>query len=286
MVGQRLNSLLQQSGLETEDVPKVVGTFVTAKYCTYAAAVALGVRYQPLRRIFLTRQQALGGETAGALRPWAARQHRKILEALDRARNARLRETKVRFGQALDTARSQYQSARCRYRDAKGRWNSAGRELLKRQQQMQQHMQLQALKRREQVFAGGWYAWTSARYWQLSDKLEKAAASSLLWRSICSAFHISPRVLALGFAEGTILNKLLFPLYAPLQLWLIVQLFRHRRHAARLCCEEASAAENHSASTEAGLAYAARSSSRGETPFVLALALAAAQDAEELARSL
>mmetsp|Transcript_91220 Transcript_91220/g.254002 ORF Transcript_91220/g.254002 Transcript_91220/m.254002 type:complete len:81 (+) Transcript_91220:710-952(+) len=46
-----------------------------------------------------------------------------------------------------------------------------------------------------------------------------------------SNLRIEPKGLALGIAEGTILYKFTFLLHAPLELWLIVQLFRRHRRA-------------------------------------------------------
>eukprot|EP00913_Durusdinium_trenchii_P016558 g15563.t1 len=64
MVGQFLTGYLQQCGLEAEDVPKVAAAFLGAKYCMWAASVAVAVRYRPLRRVFLSRREALlGGMT-------------------------------------------------------------------------------------------------------------------------------------------------------------------------------------------------------------------------------
>lgn len=59
MVGQRLDEFLRNRGLEAEDVPKVVGACVAAKYVTLIAGVAIGIRYQPLRQMVLARSLAL-----------------------------------------------------------------------------------------------------------------------------------------------------------------------------------------------------------------------------------
>mmetsp|Transcript_38600 Transcript_38600/g.86933 ORF Transcript_38600/g.86933 Transcript_38600/m.86933 type:complete len:297 (+) Transcript_38600:131-1021(+) len=265
MVGQRLQSVIQSCGLEAEDVPLVVGTFVSAKYVTWFASIGVSIRYQPLRRLLLSRSSALSSTSVASLQPWAALRLRLWLpEAWNRARirlpalprrttrqangsaqdgagrrraavggegcKAQLEESarlRSRLGDAWDAARSQYRCVKASCRAAQGRWHTAGRELLGRQLLLRQQRQMA-----QQRAQRGWYAWTSARYWQLSDKLESAASSSRVWRALSSQLRVDPKGLAMGIAEGTILYKVTFLLHAPLELLFIVQLFRRYRGAA------------------------------------------------------
>ena len=84
MVGQFLTGYLKRCGLEAEDVPKVAATFLGAKYCVWAASVALAVRYRPLRRVFLSRSKAVLFGSARAARPFAERKRLWLVEALQR----------------------------------------------------------------------------------------------------------------------------------------------------------------------------------------------------------
>ena len=84
MVGQFLSGYIKRCGLETEDVPKVAALFLGAKYCVWGASVALAVRYRPLRRLFLSRRQALLGEA-----PFSTRKRPWLVEALQRGGPAR-----------------------------------------------------------------------------------------------------------------------------------------------------------------------------------------------------
>lgn len=217
MVGQRLKGYLESCGLAAEDVPKVLGAFVTAKYCTWAGAVVLGVRCQPLRRLLLARRDAV----TGAMRPWATQQHKWVVEALDKARKS------------PSGAARRYHDAKASVGAAKGRLHSAGQELLRRQQLLKAQLQQQALQRRESGWRGI-HTWLSANYWKLSDKLESAASSGRVSSFLSNNLHLNPRGFAMGVAEGTILYKSTFLLHAPFQLYLIVQLFKRRRGALLL----------------------------------------------------
>jgi len=252
---QRLNAFVESYGFTAEDVPKVVGTFITMKYVTWAGAVAVGIRCHPLRRVLLSRSQALGEAGGGsnsmeALRPWAVMQRRWWLEACERARrhhprrsfarapewqtaHVRARRFGARLGEALASARSQYSSAQSRVvRQVKGRWHSAGKTLLSQQQ-------LQLLRLRERLShhrgqAGSWHAWASMRYWQLSDRLETNFANCSLCQRVSRSLRVDLKGFVLGLAEGIILYKGTVWFTVPLQLWLVLQLHGHRRSALLL----------------------------------------------------
>ena len=56
MFMDRLGDFLQdRCGLNAEDVPPVLGTFISVKYTTWAVFIAAGVRWRPLSRVFTTR---------------------------------------------------------------------------------------------------------------------------------------------------------------------------------------------------------------------------------------
>lgn len=78
--GGRLEGFIKSLGLESEDVPKVIGAFVCCKYATWGTGIVLGVRYQPLRRLLLARSAFRKAQ------PWAQRQRLRLLEVWDQAR--------------------------------------------------------------------------------------------------------------------------------------------------------------------------------------------------------
>jgi len=162
MVGQRLRSYIESRGLEPEDIPRVVGTFVAAKYITLCTSIVLGARYQPLRRLFPRKKARSGWE-------WI----------------------KDRFFANQNAAREE---------ELGRRW-------------------------------AGWYTWAAEKYWYMSDKLQASAESNRFWRGAIERAGGDPKAVALGVAEGTILCKVTFPLWGPLELLLIVKAFQLRRRA-------------------------------------------------------
>mmetsp|Transcript_6002 Transcript_6002/g.14117 ORF Transcript_6002/g.14117 Transcript_6002/m.14117 type:complete len:316 (-) Transcript_6002:202-1149(-) len=260
MVGQRLTNYLQSCGLEAEDVPKVAAIFLGAKYCAWAASVAVAVRYQPLRRVFLSRREALFGRASGA-RTFSERKRLWLVEALDMARSRRQGQGQIeplarrtvlapgpvtrakgtatailkRLRSKAKTSRSSlanglasgWATARDRYHAANYSWKLAGWQLLRTQER--QKLGMVPARHREPI---SWYSWTSARYWQLSDKLAASAGSNRAWSMLTKWLNLNSKGLALGLAEGTILFKFTVPVHMPLMLFTIVSFFRHRRWVA------------------------------------------------------
>ncbi|CAE7705671.1 secG, partial [Symbiodinium pilosum] len=233
MVGQRLTNYLKTCGLEAEDVPKVAALFLGAKYCAWAASVAVAVRYRPLRRVFLSRREALFGNSFVGARPFSERKRLWLVEALDMARrrsesqaSLRSRTVSPAIARAKGTAaalvkrlRSRAKSslfaglanARDRYRTANYSWKLAGWQLARRQER--QKLGIVPARHREPI---SWYSWSSAKYWQLSDKLEASAGSNRLWGMLTRRLNLNSKGLALGLAEGTILFKCTVPVHMPL----------------------------------------------------------------------
>lgn len=284
MVGQRLQGYLESCGLEAEDVPKVAGAFLTAKYLTWGASIALALRFHPLRRVFLSRQEALFGRGVARLWPWAQRKHLWLVQALDAERRRgdsqvgksvrsiiqsrqvfgnRVAESafpvagvrkktsdlishpadrntrglklvsklqsrfKGAFARAFQACHLRFNRAKASYKEAKSRWHSAGFQLLSRPERSRSSGLAHAKSVRLT-----WYAWASAKYWQLSDKLADAAGSSWAGRFLSQRFSLDPKGLALGLAEGTILFKFTIPLHTPLMLLTVIHFFKQRRYVA------------------------------------------------------
>eukprot|EP00490_Sorites_sp_Unknown_P024209 CAMPEP_0114695166 /NCGR_PEP_ID=MMETSP0191-20121206/71060_1 /TAXON_ID=126664 /ORGANISM="Sorites sp." /LENGTH=174 /DNA_ID=CAMNT_0001991085 /DNA_START=232 /DNA_END=756 /DNA_ORIENTATION=+ len=112
-------------------------------------------------------------------------------------------------------------SARARYRAANYSWKLAGWQLLRTQERQKLGV---PMKQRGIT----WYSWTSAKYWQFSDKLQASADSNRIWGVLTRSLNLNSRGLALGLAEGTILFKFTVPIHMPLMLFTIVSFFRHR----------------------------------------------------------
>lgn len=212
MVGQRLEGYLKSScGLEARDIPKVVGLFMVAKYSIGVGAVAVGLRYQPLRQLVLRRSLVLQRN------PWAQRQRLRLLEAWDKAKKFPPKQV-MRRTVSRDVAQPQVHLAKASLRAAKNRVKDVARRRLLHLQMVHQRLTDRARH--------SWHGWTSRKYWQVADKLQEAAEKnqSLSWLS--TLVGTGPQALALGVAEGVLLAKLLMPVTAPLTLLLIVQMFR------------------------------------------------------------
>ena len=104
-------------------------------------------------------------------------------------------------------------NARDRYRTANYSWKLAGWQLARRQER--QKLGIVPARHREPI---SWYSWSSAKYWQLSDKLEASAGSNRLWGMLTRRLNLNSKGLALGLAEGTILFKCTVPVHMPLML--------------------------------------------------------------------
>lgn len=236
MVGQRVEEFLGTFNLDSEDVPKVLGFFVAAKYATLAAGVAIGLRYQPLRRVVLARSLVLRSSPWGQQQrahvlealevakkyhqrqlgaPWAQQQRARIREAFDRAKQFPQGQLSQRF----DVAKSQMRHVKANLRDAKGRLKHAGQTLLLHKQVALQQQKLSRVRQ-------SWHGWVSRKYWHLADGLETAAGKNKLFQMLSRNLGLMPRTLAVGTAEGVLLAKLALPVTAPLTLALAVLIFR------------------------------------------------------------
>lgn len=225
MVGQRLKGYIQSFGLEAADVPKVVASFMAAKYTTWGVFVVLGVRYQPLRCLARPRQQP----------SWFRRNHLRFLSAWNRAKQQygggqlrRSHSQRLCNGQRSSNGNQRLASKAAL--PARRRWREAVRSSFAKNL-------VKAKDALHRARSSSWYGWASDKYWYLSDKLAASAQKSSLWSGVSSTLRVNPSNLALGFAEGTILYKLTFVLTAPLELWLIVKLFQ--QHRAVLSAAEA-----------------------------------------------
>lgn len=334
MVGQRLTGYLQSCGLEAEDVPKVAATFLGAKYCVWGTSIALAVRFQPLRRLLLSRREALFGSAAS--RPFSQRKRLWLVEALDSAKRrgdsvagqtlssstrqacrttqlgsrsvqtsegnvltprarkksgtavalprllarGALRLRKLRTG-LRSTVAAGIAGVKAKYRAANYSWKLAGWQLL-RTQERQRLLGLSARHRSREGSQVSWYSWSSAKYWQFSDKLEAAAGSNWYWGTLTKLLNLNPKGLALGLAEGTILFKFTVPLHMPLMLFVIVQGFRTRRYAAAETADQLQSSDTTEAEDETASYVSEALVELDEASSTVKLLIAASRDANRL----
>jgi len=80
MVGRYVEDLLLSLHLTPEDIPKAMGLFMAAKGAALATGLAVGLRYQPLRRLVLAKRLVVQSS------PWVQQQRLRVLETFDRAK--------------------------------------------------------------------------------------------------------------------------------------------------------------------------------------------------------
>lgn len=224
MVAQRLEDFLRNRGLEAEDVPKVVGACVAAKYATLVAGVAIGVRYQPVRQLVLSRSLALRSVAMPSAPPvWGHGSQGAMRARVGEVVEAAKRRARLPVDKFFD-AEARWLTARRRWRGAR----SAGQALLqqKRLAKMRDIHEKAALARRT------WHAWASAKYWRLADRLQSLVLRSRPALALSARFGLQPANLALGVAEGALLSKMALPLTLPLTLLLALRTLAHRRAPA------------------------------------------------------
>jgi len=234
-----LGSLVEAAGVEGREVPKALGTLAALKYGTLTAAVVLGVRVQPLRRVLLQRRQVYPERAISPLqRPgaWAHLQKHQPkrpavrcthsvaegshLQMLPQQQASGARNDRSQLRRLLTAARGRYSGGRL------ARTLITARLQWLRHRQLQQQQQLLAGQRRSAQLT--WHAWISKKYWQLADKTEQAVGSSRLCQLLASWGRFDPKRLAVGVAEGAILYKSTIWLHLPLHLWIVLVLFRQR----------------------------------------------------------
>lgn len=220
MVGQQLEEFLRNRGLEAEDVPKVIGACISAKYATLLAGVVIGVRYQPLRQMVLTRSRALRSVAMPSAPPvWGRGPPGAMRVRVSEVVEATTRRARLPVAKLFDV------EARCL---AAGRWRgarSAGQALLlqRRLAKMRDLHEKAALARRT------WHAMASAKYWRLADRLESFVLRSRVVLTLSARFGFQPANLIIGAAEGAVISKMALPLTLPLTLLLALRTLSHRR---------------------------------------------------------
>eukprot|EP00927_Polykrikos_kofoidii_P022838 TRINITY_DN2119_c0_g2_i1.p1 TRINITY_DN2119_c0_g2~~TRINITY_DN2119_c0_g2_i1.p1 ORF type:complete len:213 (+),score=21.53 TRINITY_DN2119_c0_g2_i1:56-694(+) len=211
MVGERLKTFIKESfGLEPNDVPRVIGTFVASKYVSAGVCMALGMRCKPFRWYF-SRRRAF-----------------PALHVVKASQSGSRSAFQKRVRATLDVARGRYTAAKDHVRD---RWQLACQQKTQQRHRLLAEHQRRAFQRFEQQrrSQSRLYAWSSEWYWRLSEKLQDSVRKSRVWSTFSRVIGAEPKGLALGLAEGLLLFKLTFPIQAPLLLWLSVLFCRRQR---------------------------------------------------------
>mmetsp|Transcript_34427 Transcript_34427/g.78483 ORF Transcript_34427/g.78483 Transcript_34427/m.78483 type:complete len:223 (-) Transcript_34427:71-739(-) len=209
--------LQRRAGLDTADVPKVMGGFVGLKYLTTTGLVLVGIRFHPLRRVLLSRREVIPDKAA----------RRRLHTAISAARRNWM---STAVGKWRDTRHKFVTPKMLVWARGKARWKELEEKVKERsREQLARSKELQAT----------WKAWFSKKYWKLADRMEKRFTTSVVARAsevVLQPLGLSAKNLALGFAEGILLAKLLVPVTIPLNLLLAVMAFKWRKsyfaHAA------------------------------------------------------
>lgn len=270
MVGHYVEDLLLSFDLGPEDIPKALGLFMVAKGAALATGLAVGLRYQPLRRLVLAKRlvvqsspwmqqqrlrmietldKAKRYDRGQFVSPWAQQQRVRVLEMLDHAKRYRQGHVVNLWAQrlrprVLETlgrgkqrpskqlrASADVQTAQVHIRNVK----DGSRDTKARVKTVGQKLLLLKQMSREQQLAKqarhSWRGWLSKKYWQFAESVAATAGNNSIFLMLSSRLGVMPKTLVLGTAEGLLLSKLAMPLVLPLSLLLSVQMFKSPRNS-------------------------------------------------------
>lgn len=264
MVGY-VEDLLLSFNLGPEDIPKALGLLMFAKGTALATGLAVGLRYQPLRRLVLAKRLVVQSS------PWMQQQRLRMIEALDKAKrydrgqfmSPWAQQQRVRALEMLEHAKtykrghvvnSWAQRLRPHVLDTLGRGKQRASKELRagadvqaaqvhtrnvkeglrdtkaRVKSVGQKLLLLRQLSREQQLAKqarhSWRGWLSKKYWQFADSVAASAGKNSIFLLLGSRLGVMPKTLVLGTAEGLLLSKLAMPLVLPLSLLISVQMFK------------------------------------------------------------
>uniref|UniRef100_A0A7S2JE73 Uncharacterized protein n=1 Tax=Zooxanthella nutricula TaxID=1333877 RepID=A0A7S2JE73_9DINO len=205
MLPDRLRDYLASKGLVGTDVPKIVAAWEVCKYSTKGVLVLVGIRYQPMSRLFQR-----------AYRPLRERARERWTWQLEWIRGSETRA--ARQFRAL-------QARRARLRDSYQDWrekHQAWRETLRR-------WRLELRRTVPPRAPQGWYERLAAWYRTQAAKRSEVVAQSRWLAAVARWLALEPRQLAVGTAEGLILGVVLAPVYYPLYFYFIVRYYQ-RQH--------------------------------------------------------
>lgn len=200
-IKERLEGYLQRNGLGAADIPAVVGVFTVCKVTTAWALIAVGIRFRPITYVFRSQ------------RP----------RQLVRNELSRTTAMDTEYANLLHRAKSAVDHAGRTYRNRQDLIQGKFRRL-----RSESSERLRSKCNANRTFterAADWYFKTTEKY---SEKL----ATNWLWLQLAALARQEPKNLAktlgIGVVEGMVLNKLLFLIYAPIELYVIVRFFQAR----------------------------------------------------------
>ena len=203
IIKEKLELYLTRHGLVAADIPWVLGTFSICKGLTTVGFIGAGIRFRPLSHLIRRHFPTLRERVAEGMQQELSRTKGMKTDYANRLRRAR---------DAFSAGRERFQDARQALRESE-RYQTAKKRLRKSE------------KRVGERFAE-WYVRMSDKY---SDKL----ATTWMWAALSRLARQEPRELArkfgVGAVEGLLLNKLLFLVTAPTELYLVVRFYQWRR---------------------------------------------------------
>jgi len=232
-----LEDFLRKRGIAPDDAPKIVGSFVGAKYITAIGFLGIGIRFRPIHRVLSPYwQTAKHGEMSRRARLEARDRWIQMQKTFERAK-----QRNEALGDAQQVAMKRWKEAQQRalrrWKEVEHRWDAEKER--RNIDDVPKWIQRQALRRWKKASEkiensqSPTVRWLALKFRHYSDILAERAVVSRYWSSLVSWTRQDPRRLALGVAEGLILTKLMFPLTGPAELYLIVKFYEWRRRGKR-----------------------------------------------------
>lgn len=188
MLPERLRVYLDSKGLCGSDVPKIVAAWYGLKAVTKGTLLVVGIRYQPLSRIF-TR----------AYRPFRERVKVRTSRELDRI-------------SAHDSWYARQGQRVVRQHGRLVQWRDSGRAFVRRRMGIWRNNQ-------------GLYDRFASWYRKEAEAKSEWVAKNSHFVTLARLTSQEPRRLAVGAAEGLIMSLLLSPVYYPVAFYVAVRYY-------------------------------------------------------------
>jgi len=223
MVLGGVDDFLRRRNIHPEDIPRILGAFVVAKYATTMGFLFIGVRYRPLHRALAPYWKSSAAERASLAR-------RARGEAVRRWTQMQPTVEQFRNTQTGKMGEAQWIKARARWDYEKTRRNITGPvpQWIRRESASQFKEYARKVRKSSNM------RWIAERYKYYEDLFAQRAEQSKWFSSISRWVRKDPRNLALGIAEGLIMTKFMFPITGPFELYLITKFFQWRRSAKEM----------------------------------------------------
>lgn len=219
MVFGGVDEFLRRRNIHGEDIPKILGTFVVAKYTTTLGFLFIGIRYRPMHRALAPYWKSSAVERAALARRARGEAVRRWTQMQTKVEQFRRTQSGSKMGEA------QWLKARARWDYEKTRRNITGPVPQWIRKESASHFKEYARKVRK----SSRMRWIAEKYKYYEDLFAQKAEQSRWFSLMSSWLRKDPRNLALGIAEGLIITKFMFPITGPLELYLLTKFFQWRR---------------------------------------------------------